>query len=1032
MRNCRALCLIGLALILCATSIYAQGVTSGTISGQVKDSEGKPLPGATVTAVHEPTGTRYVVTSRQDGRFSIPNARVGGPYTVTSELEGFESQSQSNLSVSLGQDTFVQMEMRLKEFTDVVTVVSSSEFINPNKTGNATQVSERQIEELPTIGRGLEDFARTNPFVTITSQNEDPNAITVAGRNNRYNNIQIDGSVNNDLFGLAAQGTPGGQADTTPISLDAIQELQMVVSAYDVRQGGFSGGSVNAITRSGTNDLKGSVFYYTRDDSYVGDGPDQLGKFGTFSDDQYGFRLGGSFVKDKAFFFVNGEWDRKTTPTGWSIDGSGGQAFDNGAAIDAATTFTNILSSKYGYDAGGLGQNSRDTNSDKYFGRLDFNLSDNHQLTVRHNYVDASNVVNRPNSGVYEFPGEGYLFKDKTHSTVAQINSVFSSNMFNEGRIAIQTIKDRRGGVGQPFPHIEIWDVLPNRDFQAGTEQYSTYNFLDQDILEITDDFTWLKGNHSFIFGTHNELFKFNNGFLKDYYGSYVFYSLANFEAGIANRYYHTVVPPGQPSSDKFKVNQYGLYAGDTWNAKPNLTFTYGLRVDIPYFPDKPGYNPIPDQLFGYTTSQIPNGNALWSPRAGFNWDINSDGKSQLRGGLGVFSGRTPYVWISNNYGQNGLEKLYIYRSGSVPFNPDPFGQSASTVGASTGEFNLIDPNFKFPQVLRFDLAYDRELPWWGLRGTVEAIYGKTLEDIDYKNLNLMQVSSRFDGRPVFAPVDSSVQGAYLITNTTKGKQSNIALKIEKPYTNGFSASLSYVYGDATAVNDGSSSQAVSNWQYNEAVDPNNAPLSTSDYQVRHRITATASYQFNRDTRWPTTVSMYYNRQSGRPYSIIYGFQNYQSINLDGFYYNDLWYVPSGPNDVIITGGTWDQLDAFIKADSCLNSHRGQIAPRNCDEAPWYDTMDIHLAQQIPIRMVNAEVTFDILNFLNLFDKNAGVLNYVPYGTLSPTGVSIDSKTGKYIYSLNSIVTDPANNAKFDTHNIESRWRAKLGLRLSF
>jgi hypothetical protein len=711
MRRLRVPSLIGLALVLCATSVLAQGVTTGTISGQVKDSEGKTLAGATVTAVHIPTGTRYVVVTRSDGRFTIPNARVGRPYTVTSTLEGYESQSEGGLSVALGQDTYIQLEMRLKEFTEAVTVVSSSEFINPNKTGNASQVSERQIEELPTIKRGLEDFARTNPFVTITSQGEDPNSITVAGRNNRYNNIQIDGSVNNDLFGLADTGTPGGQADTTPISLDAIQELQLVVSAYDVRQGGFSGGSVNAITRSGSNDYKGSAFYYTRDDSYVGDGPEELGDFGTFSDDQYGFRVGGPIREDKAFFFINGEWSRRTEPTGWSIDGSGGQAFDNGNLTDAANEFRNLLVDKYGYNPGWLGQNTRDTNSDKYFGRLDFNLADNHQLTVRHNYVKASNVINRPNSSLYEFPSEAYAFNDKTNSSVAQLNSVISSNMFNEGRIAVQTIKDRRGGVTTPFPHIEIRDVAPGKDFQAGTEQFSTVNSLDQDILEITDDFTWLKGNHSFVFGTHNEIFKFDNAFIQNAFGSYVFDSLAAFKAGNAFQYDLTVVPPGQPSSDKFKVNQLGLYAGDTWHAKSNLTFTYGLRVDVPYFPDKPGRNPITERLYGYRTDSIPDGNPLWSPRAGFNWDIKSDGKSQLRGGVGVFSGRTPYVWISNNYARTGIEQLFIRRFGSIPFNPDPFGQSADTTGASVGEFNLIDPNFKFPQVLRFDLAYLRQDP---------------------------------------------------------------------------------------------------------------------------------------------------------------------------------------------------------------------------------------------------------------------------------------------------------------------------------
>ncbi|MCB1032389.1 MAG: carboxypeptidase regulatory-like domain-containing protein [Acidobacteria bacterium] len=1029
------------ALVVSAVPALGQGVTTGALSGTVVDSEGGALPGVTVDAVHVPTGTRYTVITREDGRYDIRNARVGGPYTVSAQLDGFKTQEVTGVFVRLGQDTPVNFTLQLGAIEETVTVIGQADSLfSAARTGAASTVSVDDIENLPTVGRQLTDFARTNPFIVSSAENEAPEAISVAGRSGRYNNIQIDGAVNNDLFGLSDQGTPGGQANTTPISLDAIQEIELVIADFDVRKGGFSGGSVNAITRSGTNNYTGSVFYFTRDDGLVGDGPDVLGDFGTFDEDQYGFRLGGPLAQDKMFFFVNAEISDSSRPTGWSIDGNGGQQFGNGTLVDAANLFRQTLMDRYGFDPGSLSQDTLDTPSDKYFGRLDFNLSASHNLTLRHNFVDAGNDINNPSNTTFEFPSEAYDFRSKTNSTVLQLNSVLGANAFNEARVSLQTIRDRRAGRGGVrFPWIEIEDVLGSADsdrfeFEVGTEPFSTKNALDQDILEITDDFTWIKGNHTFVVGTHNELFSFDNLFIQNAFGAYQYATLDDFLNDNVRQYDFTIVPPGQAESQKFDVNQFGLYFGDTWAVRDDLSLNFGLRVDVPFFPDNPSRNPFTEATYGFRTDEMPDGKQLWQPRLGFNWDIGGQATKQLRGGVGIFAGRAPYVWISNNYARTGIEQQFVTIRGGVPFNPDPDGQTIPAgVPVAIGEFNLIDPDFEFPQVLRYNLAYDHKLPWWNLVGSVEAIYADSIQEIDYQNVNIRQTGTLpFDGRPTFETVDPGVSGAFLITNSSEGNQTNIAVKLERRRGAGVYGFVAYTWGDSKVVNEGSSSRAVSNWQFNEAINPNDAGESTSDFEVKHRISAQLGYEFNKSTRFPTAVNLFYNLQSGRPYTTLLGTSRSirtGSFNGDGFFFsNDLFYVPSGPDDVVIaSGGTYADLDAYISADDCLSTHRGQIAPRNCSSSPWNHTLDLHLSQQIPVGFGHLELTGDLLNLVNLFDKNSGNVRYVPFGTITIADYA-GIQDGKPVYELRT--TDPDD--RFVTNNITSRWRAKLGIRYTF
>ena len=1058
MRTIYSLLLIA-ALALGTAPAFGQGVTSGALSGTVTDIDGGALPGVTVTAIHTPTGTAYTVITRTDGRYDVRNAKVGGPYTVSAQLDGFKTQEVTDVFVRLGQDTPIEFTLQLGAIEETVTVIGQADSLfSAARTGASSSVSVDDIESLPTVGRGLEDFARTNPFMVVASENDDPDAISVAGRSSRYNNIQIDGAVNNDLFGLADTGTPGGQTSSTPISLDAIQEIELVIADFDVRKGGFSGGSVNAITRSGSNDLAGSVFYFTQDESLVGDGPEILGgEFNTFEQDQYGFRLGGPLSRDKMFFFINGEISDTTQPTGFSIDGSSGQRLtstdrDTGETLfldDAANLFRQTVIDRYGFDPGGLGEVSRETPSDKFFGRLDFNLTPSHNLTFRHNFVDAANDINRPSASTYEFSSQTYTITNETNSTVLQLNSVMGSNAFNEARVSFQTIEDRRAGRdGVRFPWIEIEDALggrdrARRDFEAGTEPFSTRNSLDQDILEITDDFTWIKGNHTFVIGTHNELFTFDNLFVQNAFGSYEYATLDDFLDDNVREYEFTIIPPGQSDSQKFDVNQFGLYFGDKWALRDDFTLTYGLRVDVPFFPDDPSRNPFTEATYNLRTDELPDGEQLWQPRVGFNWDIGGQATQQLRGGVGIFAGRTPYVWISNSYARTGIEQQFLTVRpfpripGTVPFNPDPDGQTIPDgARVSFGEFNLVDPDFEFPQVLRINLAYDTRLPWWDLIGSVEAIYADSIQEIDYKNVNIRQNGTlAFDGRPTFEEVDPDVSGAFLITNTSEGDQTNIALKVERSRGKGVHGFVAYTFGESNVVNEGSSSRAVSNWQFNEAVDPNNAGTSTSDFEVEHRISAQIGYEFNKATRFPTAVSLFYNLQSGRPYTSLlgtsFGFAGSGSFNGDGgFFSNDLFYVPAGPDDVIIEGGgSFAELDAYISLDDCLDSHRGRIAPRNCSQAPWNHTLDLHISQKIPVGYGNLEITGDLLNLVNLIDDESGVLRYADFNSVTIADF-LEVRDGKPVYELRDVVTNP--DERFEAHPLRSRWRAKLGIRYTF
>jgi hypothetical protein len=1034
-----------LLLVLAARPTGAQTLTTGQLSGVVTDQQGGVLPGVTVVAVHEPTGTRYETVSGPDGRFQIPNVRVGGPYTVTASLSGFKDQKDSSTTVSLGEEKTLDFRLPVATISETVTVVGQSTF-SETRAGTAANVHQEELESLPTISRSLTDFARTSPYFNESNSNGGDSFLSVAGRNNRYNNIQIDGAVNNDVFGLAASGTPGGQTGTQPISLDAIQEMQLVIAPYDVRQGMFSGGSMNVITKSGSNSFSGTGYFFARNEKLVGKIPATFDqgtstKVGRFKDQQGGFSEGGPIVKNHAFFFGNIDFARKQTPNGFSADGSTGQAFGHQAEVDRVAS---ILKGQYGYDPGGDGEFSKRGNSNKVFIRTDFNLSAKNQLTVRNNYVDAlaDQSGTTPSSIIYIMPGNFYQISDKVYAPVGQLNTTWTS-AFNELRVTYQRERNARDP-GTAFPHLQI-DISGGANLRAGSELSSQANTLAQDVVEFTDDLTFLRGRHTVTVGSHNEFFKFENVFVQNLWGQYRFSSIDNLAAGIAGGFNHNFSnDPSSPTNPaRFAVHQFGVYAGDVWRARSNFTLTYGIRFDMPQFPDVPHANPLALNSFGFATDIAP-APKMFSPRVGFNWDLSNGGakRSQIRGGIGSFAGRTPYVWLSNQYSNTGVDftalAITFNANNRVAFVANPLAQPTSIPGGVAGNqtINVVDPNYKYPQVIRGNLAYDHELVW-GLIGTGEVLFSSNLRDIAYKNLNYVQAGTRSDGRPFYVKKLTSVNDVILLTNADQGGQWSLSYKVDRRFKNGFSFGSSYLYGRAKSTIDGTSSVAASNFfGLYQAGDINNPQLATSDFDVRHRINAAVTIPIPLWHELSSRASFYYNGQSGRPYSIVFN----NDVNLDSRTTNDLIFIPATADQVNVINGTWAQLDAFLSADDATKNYRGQIAPRNTGRAPWGNKLDFRYGVNIPTGgKTKVEATMDISNLLNLLNKQWGWQYYPNFGGPTIIGATVGAD-GKYTYNLNTITGANflAQGALYDVpgtftrDDLRSRWQMQWGLRVRF
>ena len=1040
---------------------WAQGVTSAAVNGRVTGQDLAPLGAAVVTAVHGPSGTSYSTLTREDGRFNIPGMRVGGPYSITVSLIGFGDESAEALVLALGENRRVDFVLGVEAVAvgEITVTAERGAILSGGRTGPQQTVTTREIESLPTIARSIQDFARLTPQALGTNigSSENIGGISIGGKNNRFNNISVDGAILNDVFGLPASGTPGGQANSQPISLDAVQEFQVAIAPFDVRQGGFTGGSINVVTRSGTNDFDASGYFFGRNQGFTGKLDDD--PLSDFSEMQAGFRAGGPIQRDRIHFFASGEIKQTSRPLALGLLGS---SQTNTIDVDAGTIndIIDIANSVYNYDPGRFEESlQRETDDFKFFTRLDFNLSDSHHLIVRHNHVNANSQrgISR-HSGEIGLPGQGYTFDAISNSSVLQLDSRLGSAAANMFRISYQRQRDERTPDLARFPEVDIepYDG-ESESVTMGIERFSQQNALDQDVFEITNDLTLFRGDHTFTFGTHNEFYSFSNLFIQDAFGQWEFdgeNALDNFRNGIATRYRASISRLTDPyPRAEWGAMQFGFYAQDQIDLSDRFNVSLGLRADIMAMPDAPLENPSFAAAFpGRNTSEVPSGNIMWSPRIGFNAALDEERRTQIRGGTGIFTGRNPFVWLSNQYSNTGMDFIRIdcapWRGCTPPpFTGDPTPVPVPGAEIATTEVDLTDTDFKFPQAWRTTIGVDRELRD-GLVFTVEGIYTKNVNDILYQDLSIRPEGRTSDGRVLFSddPVDREFSpGVFLLDNTNLGRQIQFTTQLQKRFGGDFMpnmfGSLAYTWTDATDVNSGQSSRAISNFQYNEiGVDPNNPGEGTADFEVKHRIIASLSRRFEWSEDVGTTITAFYEARAGRPFSWTY----FGDANNDGRRFNDLAFVP-GEGDAIFEtdcGGcqSFAAWQSFSNSVPGLADYRGDIVGRNSSREPWVRNLDLRIAQDVPLPgpgSRNIEVTLDFINVGNFINSDWGRQRYARFGTNTILSFRrYDSGTGLPVVRFyqgddnEDGVVDI--NDVFDIDNILSRWALQLGARISF
>ena len=1083
----RLLFLITLLLAM-TTTVMAQVTTSG-ISGKVV-SQGEDVIGATITATHQPSGTVYRAVTNIDGRYTIQGMRVGGPYKVTIAYIGQKTKTFDNVTLRLGEteDLSCSLQDDTKELQEVV--VKGSAGVNATKTGAAQSINSKQIADMPSITHGIADVARLNPQLTTTNSG----AMSFAGTSNRYNSFMIDGAANNDVFGLSGDGTNGGRAGAQPVSMETIEQIQVNVAPFDVRQGGFTGGAINAITKSGTNNFHGSVYGFGNNQNLVGskyplaDGG-YAPKFNKQQEYNIGVTLGGPIIKDKLFFFANYEKTNKTYPNLYTL-GSEQSAVDAAKANDILVKIADIANRQGVNFPTALSNSDIYTKSNKVGLKLDWNINETNKASLRWSLVDAVQLNNAGSRTAVNGSSYAFPFESTTNSFIAELQSRISPSVANEARASYVRVRDNRAISGE-YPNVTINNVGGGA-VNLGIDRSSMANRLDQDIYTLEDNLTWYKGNHTFTFGTHNELYKFTNLFLQDLFGSYTFKNYDSF-VSYYNDYVNGTIDPkksyinlyryghanvdvtGNPRwESSFGAAQLSFYAQDKWDATTNFQLTYGLRMDIPIIMDTPTANEPFAQYaetkgWNVKTNQRLASTPLFSPRVGFRWDIKKDRRFILRGGAGVFTGRIPFVWISNNYSNTGIQvsSFNVNSPTGLDLLLDPNGQEANAnklkaLGSQT--INVYDRNFKYAQNLRFNLGFDFNV--LGINWTAEAIYSKTLNDILYENLAYEQTGKTFgevygsagapveDNRPLFSKVTagSPYTNVYKLSNTSKGYTMNLSLKAEKHFDFGLDLMASYTWTKSMSVNNGSSSVAESNWRYNYTYrNPNDPELGYSAYNIPHRIQASAYYHINygAQKQWQTTVGLIYQAKSGSPYSIYY----YGDVNEDGANGNDLFFIPTDAQidkmqfeetnfsanaltkTVFGDNFTAPKLTAdmqrammkhWIGNDSYMKNHRGEFYKRYADNLAFEHHFDVHFAQKYSFKVggqINSlELSFDIINAGNMLNKNWGHTYGDGFGVyFSPVNYQ---RNGRYQFT--------GGYATRNYNDYYSRWRGQLGLRYTF
>jgi carboxypeptidase family protein len=1059
---------------------HAQGVTTGHLAGIVTDSGGAPVANANVVAIHVPSGTQYRAVTRNSGAYALPYVRVGGPYRVTASFLGFQPGTRENVFAALGETQRVDFRLgRVAAQLGPVQVSARRDETQGTRTGAATFVDPLQVAALPTISRSTRDLIRIDP-------RSDGN-YSFAGKNWLYNNISLDGSYFNNSFGLD-DPAPGGQTKAEPVPYDAVEQVQVSIAPFDVRQGGFTGANVNTVTKSGTNEFRGSAYSFFRNDAFIGNevGGQKVVANPSQRYNQSGVSFSGPIIRDRLFFFINGEIERTDDPGSNFIARRGALtgSLPLGVSRVRADTMDLIrarLLQEYGYETGPYEGYVNETNNDKLIAKLDWNVNKANAFVLRYNYLDASrdlpphpfvlsfaNTGRGPSTASLPFRNSGYRMNNQLNSIAAELTSR-GNRVANHLFFSYNGFRDFRQAFSAPFPTIEIGDGGVTYT-TAGHEPFSIHNILDQDVWQLTNNVSLFRGSHTYTLGANFERFAFFNSFNIFRHGVFflpgsipigsTFSSLQEFfdatdPANPNQKDFNAMIGSGPFKGELIDVGNFSLYLQDEFFATSRLTVTGGMRVDFPTYFTNPVDNPFSRSLIArdengnpevVDQSKLPGAKAMLSPRLGFNWDVNGDQSMRVRGGTGVFTGRVPFVWVGN----------VISNPGANP-NLFPTGPARPTrkesVLAQSFDLNVMDPEFRWPQSWTTNVAVERVLPW-AMNGTIELLYSKDIYNVFMRNADLATpVRTLPDGRPYYGGAGNNElnsdfgAGIYVLDNTNKGYSFNVTAQLRKALGEVGTAGLGYSF--TNAKNALKSTEIASVLWQNQPIqgNPNRPEQSFSEFGQRHRIVGDASYVKRWSQRFRTQIGVFMeiaegNRfagNGGNRYSFIYS----GDVNGDGAP-NDLIYIPRTQSEVVFAPDTigttiispaeqWARFDALIRQDKYLSKHRGQIAERFGLVNPWYTSVDLRIQQDIAVarfgRQHGFQIGLDVMNLGNLINSNWGVRKIAdPLATSPLTFLNrFDATTGQPVFNFTG-----HERTFVDNPDLLSRWQAQIGVKYFF
>jgi hypothetical protein len=1041
-------------------------VTTSALSGKVTMADTKEeVIGATIQAIHEPSGTKYAAVTNSNGRFTIQGMRNGGPYSVAISYIGYETKTFRNIVLELGETYNLNalLSEDANELTEVVVSGKASKFA-AEKTGASTNINQRTIQELPTINRSIGDLAKLSPYYGGSN--------SFGGMNGKMSNFTLDGANLNNNFGLNSSLPGGGN----PISMDAIDEVQMVVAPFDVRQSNFIGGGINAVTKSGTNTFKGTAyFYYTNEDMHGNrvDGV-QNSEPNPGEEKVYGFTLGGPIIKDKLFFFANYErTNTENIPTYWHPDLTGGGAdnktYTSRTTLEDMQMISQFVKNKYGYDTGSPTDYPGDIVNNKYLARLDWNINQNHHLAVRFNHTNNSrwtppSATSRDVGGLsascvgissMAFANSFYNQENKVTTFSGDLNSRFGQNISNQLLVTYSNIDDPRSSNSQIFPMV---DIMKDGDpyMTLGYEIFTYNNRVQNKILTINDNFTYYMGNHKLTAGFSFEHQKALNNYMRQGTGYYRYASMEDFMDGAAPiGVALTTGNNGEENpSSQVVFNQIGLYVQDDWNITEKFKINYGIRFDNLIFQNEGAVRN--DELYAVDfggrhvdTGLWPKSNWQISPRVGFVWDALGDKSLKVRGGTGLFAGRMPLVFFTNMPGQSGMmQTTYVTKdatalsqfTGGMKTNVRDMETILKNYAQGMAYYAGVDPDFKMPQVWKTSIGIDYQVPVsFPLTLTGEFTYTKNINAVHLDNYNMKSPDDTWrhitgaDNRLIY-PAASEYQytskGTYVLTNNHKGHGWTASLQLQAEPIKNLFVSAAYTHTVNREVTALPGSNAQSAWQYMHTVNgPNAVEVRNSGFVTPDRVIANISYKYGKDH-----FSLFYSGYSPSGYSYTYS----NDINGDGLSY-DLMYIPRDDSEIkFVSDDDRIAFWNFVEQDDYLKNHKGEYADLYGARAPWVHTFDFKWAHDFDLKIGNTshklQLIANIENIGNLLKSSWGVAKIIPgqsnnmFKILSVTNAKEVKEGAQPIFRMN---TDLKTAWDYN-HSYGQCWRLQLGVKYYF